>query len=76
MSKQWAQMTHEELTRELDAGRKEAAKRIAQLAELMGMSSGKGRGRPSSNPLADLLSGGAGPETETDAASAVEALRD
>jgi len=70
MSKQWQQMSHEELTRELDAGRKEAAKRIAQLAELMGMSTGKAAGRPRQNPLADLLSGGAGPESpDEDAAN-------
>lgn len=72
--KDWQAMTHEEFTEELEAGREEAQRRMDQMAALLGMGQPTGkRGRPPANAY---RYGGADPEKETDAASAVEALRD
>lgn len=44
----WQEMTHEELTEELEAGREEAQRRIQQMAALLGMAQPSGKpGRPS-----------------------------
>jgi hypothetical protein len=69
-------MTHEEFTEELEAGREEAQRRMQQMAALLGMAQPSGKpGRPPKN--ATYRFGGADQESqESDAASAVEALRD
>jgi hypothetical protein len=71
MSKTWATMTHAELKSELAAGRAEAAQRMQDMAELMGMAQPSGKpGRPAKNQLAAYLNGGAGQDSENeDAAS-------
>jgi response regulator of citrate/malate metabolism len=68
MTRAWQEMSHEELTEELEAGRTEARRRMAQMARLLGMgqTSGK-RGRPAANPF-DFA--GEDQEESEDAASA------
>jgi len=50
MSRAWQEMTHEELTEELEAGRDEAQRRIQQMAALLGLAQPSGKpGRPPKN---------------------------
>lgn len=65
------QMPHAEFTRGFAEYKAEAARRVRELAELMGMPTEGKRGRPATNSLANLLNGGADPETDPDAASVV-----
>jgi hypothetical protein len=55
----WQEMTHEELTEELEAGREEAQRRMRQMASLLGIGGAKpGKpGRKSADPLAALFAG-------------------
>lgn len=67
MSRAWQEMTHEQLTEELEAGREEAQRRMQQMAALLGMGQPSGkRGRPPANTF---RFGGADQETDEDAAS-------
>lgn len=47
--KAWADMTHAELTEQLEAGRAEATKRVQQLLRAAGLATQGKRGRPSSS---------------------------
>lgn len=66
MSRPWADMSHEELLEELDAGNAETDRRMAQLMARRGAPQGK-PGRPPKN--AAYRFGGADPDSETDDAS-------
>jgi len=67
MSRAWIEMTHEELTEELEAGREEAQRRMQQMAALLGMAQPSGkRGRP---PASAFRYGGADQETEDEDAA-------
>jgi hypothetical protein len=69
MSRAWQEMTHEQLTEELEAGREEAQRRMQQMAALLGMAPAQGkRGRPPASASAFRF-GGADQEETEDAAS-------
>lgn len=71
----WREMSQEEYAEEMEAGREEGHRRMEEIARLLGAPMPTGKpGRPPKN--AAYRFGGADPEKETDAASAVEALRD
>lgn len=65
----WQEMTHEQLTEELEAGREEAQRRIQQMAALLGMGdAAPKRGRPPASAYRWV--GGVDPEsTEKDPAN-------
>lgn len=66
----WNAMPLEEHTRELEAGRASAARKVARLLAAAGLTPQKGRGRPSSDPLAGfLLPDGEDQETDQDDAN-------
>ena len=52
----WQSMPHDVLMREVKLGRAMAARRIAEMLEAAGLAPQKGRGRPSNDPLAALMS--------------------
>jgi hypothetical protein len=60
----WQSMQFDELTRELKLGRAMAARKAQELLEAAGLTQQKGRGRPSADPFASLLSGGVDPENQ------------
>lgn len=72
----WQSMTHEEFEQAMEEGREEAERRARRYLELLGIGGSQpGKRGRKSDPLAALF-GGSDPETETAAASAVQALRD
>ena len=68
----WASMPHDVLMREVKLGRAMAAKRIAEMLDAAGITPQKKAGRPSADPLAELLStlsDGAGQESQDEDAA-------
>ena len=56
--KQLEAMPHAQFMAEFQAYKTEAARRIREMAELMGLAQSGKRGRKAANPLAELLSDG------------------